>query len=261
MWDKPYLKWKFWRHATEMDIVFRRRRQDMKNRLKRNASYKDKRCLRKDFSEFYVDMYDEFVEHYVLYGKRNTTLDRIDTNWDYCKENCRWATPLQQSQNRNYNVNYTIKWETHCLTEWLRITWLSFYGFKSKIELLKEWKITEEDFLDEDYRPKSKAYLTIWWKRYSALSIQQQLWITRSSLNARYKKFLAWDISEVELFAPPKKCSITMQQKINIGWVEYLIADLSKMWNVTRDTVTEWYNKLQENKITKEEFKQRFNVL
>lgn len=44
-----------------------------------------------NFDEFIFDM-----------GKRphGKTLDRIDVNGNYCKENCRWATAKMQSRNR-----------------------------------------------------------------------------------------------------------------------------------------------------------------
>lgn len=43
-----------------------------------------------DFNKFIEDMGDKPEGH---------TLDRIDTNKGYCKENCKWSTRTQQAQN------------------------------------------------------------------------------------------------------------------------------------------------------------------
>lgn len=47
---------------------------------------------RGDFLVFWKDMKKGY--------KKGLTIDRIDVNGNYCKQNCRWATRLEQSKNK-----------------------------------------------------------------------------------------------------------------------------------------------------------------
>jgi len=55
-----------------------------------------------DFTTFYGDMYKSYQQHCSRYGIKNTTLDRINNNRNYRKNNCRWATYKEQNNNRNF---------------------------------------------------------------------------------------------------------------------------------------------------------------
>ena len=61
------------------------------------------------FEHFYKDM-----------GKRpaGTTLDRIDNNKGYCKNNCRWATRKEQANNRKSNHLLTFNGKTQNIKQW-----------------------------------------------------------------------------------------------------------------------------------------------
>ena len=60
------------------------------------------KCLRNTFEDFYNDMYESYIGHVNEYGlwMKYTQIDRIDNDWNYCKENCRWVTA---KENNHYN--------------------------------------------------------------------------------------------------------------------------------------------------------------
>lgn len=62
------------------------------------------------FESFYNDLGDK--------PTKDHTLDRINTNFNYTKWNCRWATRKEQSRNLRSNTLITYNNKTQCLAAW-----------------------------------------------------------------------------------------------------------------------------------------------
>lgn len=61
------------------------------------------------FENFYEDMGER---------PKGKTLDRKDNNGNYEKDNCRWATKVEQSRNQRTNKMLSYKGKTQCLAAW-----------------------------------------------------------------------------------------------------------------------------------------------
>lgn len=89
--------------------------------------YNDKEISYKNYGGRGIKMSDEWLESYDSFlkdmGRRpndNYSIERIDSNKNYCKENCRWATIYEQSNNKRNNVFISFLDKTMTLSQWAR---------------------------------------------------------------------------------------------------------------------------------------------
>lgn len=102
--------------GRNMSNVFYRKYRQVLQRCgnKNSSSYKNYggrgiKCEWESFESFEDDMYESFSEHSKIYGGRDTTLDRIDVNGNYSKNNCRWATQKEQTRNTRRNRYFLLE--------------------------------------------------------------------------------------------------------------------------------------------------------
>lgn len=65
------------------------------------------------------------------------TLDRIDVNGNYCKENCRWATMKEQNNNRRDNRLIEFNGQRLTASQWADITGFPKSVIYQRIHVLK----------------------------------------------------------------------------------------------------------------------------
>lgn len=108
------------------------------------------------FLNFKEDMYAGYILHCKDFWEKKTSIDRIENNWDYCKENCRWATHKQQTANRHNTPIY--KWIT--LSEYCQNNDINYVTIISRI---KRWMEIERALTKPIIKRKSMVYLFYNW--------------------------------------------------------------------------------------------------
>ena len=79
---------------------------------------------RESFAAFYADMGN---------APKGTTLDRIDNDLGYSKENCRWADMAVQGNNRSNNLHVTFNGRTMTISQWSREVGINYGALRARV--------------------------------------------------------------------------------------------------------------------------------
>jgi len=118
----------------------------------KNYGWRWIKCEWKTFEEFYEDMWESYEKHCKEFWEKNTSIDRIDNNWNYSKENCRWATAKEQNRNRRDNRLY--KWK--CISQWIEELGLTWWTIRAR---LSHWWSIEKALFTKiwDYKVRARV--------------------------------------------------------------------------------------------------------
>ncbi len=94
------------------------------------------RVLWKTFDEFKNDMHASYLAHVETHGEANTTLERVDFDRHYCKDNCRWATWREQFDNTSLCKTFIFRGERLSISQWCRRFGFVYSTFASRIRRL-----------------------------------------------------------------------------------------------------------------------------
>jgi len=86
---------------------------------RRSSQYKGKGIT---ICDEWVNSFESFLKDMGEPPTKSHSIDRIDNTKGYYKENCRWATAIEQANNKSNNVKITVNGTTKNLCQWVHIT-------------------------------------------------------------------------------------------------------------------------------------------
>lgn len=119
---------KHWMRNTRFYNIFfniKKRCEKENNPAYKNYWWRWIKCEWKTFEWFYKDM--------IKWYSKELTLDRINNDWDYCKENCKWSTRKEQANNKRSNIVIIHEWVSKTFFEWIDYLKLNKHTIESRV--------------------------------------------------------------------------------------------------------------------------------
>jgi hypothetical protein len=201
------------RYATYTGAKYRCREDGHKDYGKRGI-----RFLWVDFKDFCDDM-GERPEGY--------TLERVDVNGHYCKENCTWADWETQSNNKRTNRFVTVGDLTMTIAQWERYTGLSKGQVRYRVNLYG-WSIEDACSLASKKKVPDKL-ITLGGKTLTTSEWEDIGGLSRGTINRRIRN--GW--SEERACLEPIK--VAREIKALGQWKT--IAEWERFYGLASDTI------------------------
>lgn len=72
------------------------------------------------FEKFRDDMYESYLDHIGKFSEKETEIDRINNDENYNKENCKWSTRKENSNNRRSSHLIVYKGRKQNIKQWAK---------------------------------------------------------------------------------------------------------------------------------------------
>lgn len=104
---------------------------------KKNKKYPDYGGRGIKVCDRWLQDFRHFLDDMGLRPAPGWSLDRIDNNGDYCPENCRWAPPIVQANNRRSLCLLTFMEQTLSATQWARRLGINHHEILNRARFLR----------------------------------------------------------------------------------------------------------------------------